>query len=61
MAQYQSVIYNQQGKRNDILAQLEMLEKPSDTEENGTCSQVANKPIRKGSAGDSRKGAADVF
>jgi len=32
-----------QGKRNDILAQLEMLEKPLDTNENGTCAQIAHK------------------
>ena len=32
-----------QGKRNDILAQLEMLEKPSDGGENGTCAQVEHK------------------
>ena len=32
-----------QGKRNDILAQLEMLEKPSDGAENETCSQLGNK------------------
>jgi len=32
-----------QGKRNDILAQLEMLEKPSDAGDNGTSLQVGEK------------------
>ena len=32
-----------QGKRNDILEQIKMLKKSHDCEENGTCSQVANK------------------
>jgi len=32
-----------QGKRNDILKQLEMLEKPHNSEADETCSQVANK------------------
>ena len=32
-----------QGKRNDILKQLEMLENPHEHRENGTCAQVAHK------------------
>ena len=32
-----------QGKRNDIIAQLEMLEKPSDGGENGTCAEIQHK------------------
>lgn len=32
-----------QGKRNDILEQLKMLEKPHENKENDTCSQIANK------------------
>ena len=32
-----------QGKRNDIIVALQMLENPNNTNENGTCSQVANK------------------
>jgi len=32
-----------QGKRNDILEQIEMLGKPLDTNENGTCAQIAHK------------------
>jgi len=32
-----------QGKRNDILEQIKMLESPHEYRENGTCSQVANK------------------
>lgn len=32
-----------QGKRNDILEQIKMLEKPHNYKENETCSQVANK------------------
>jgi len=32
-----------QGKRNDILSELHMLENPHDYEDNGTCAQVAHK------------------